>query len=134
MKIIQLLTAIVLLTISAHAQSFFPPTATNIVVLNDSVNISWRANPEPNVIGYKLRVTNPAGTFNYEATNRLSTNVLLKTVTGVLTPGTHSLSLTAVNSAGLESSPAALSTNIVAVPSTPKLFKIEGVISLTPIP
>lgn len=134
MKIIKLLAGIAITAISLHAQSFFPTPSTNVVVLNSGIRLNWKANPEPDVLGYKLRVTNPVGVFNYEITNRLTTNVLLSTVTGPLTPGNHSFRFSAVNNAGMESAPFLLTTNIVAIPSTPTQFKVEGVLTITPLP
>ncbi len=79
-------------------------TATITVAALDSVQLSWNANTETNLAGYKLYMGTASGVYGTPATLGLVTTTTLKT----LVPGTtYYFALTAFNTAGQESAKSA---------------------------
>jgi hypothetical protein len=86
-----------------------PPTAPTGFILRDAgtgdrLNVSWSANPEPDVKKYTVRFGTSPGV--YTSTLTVNAPATTTTIVGLVTGTTYYVSLTATNTSGVEGAPA----------------------------
>ena len=130
----KLLGAFLFTAVTAFGQLAPPPAQTNIVRLTPETQLRWSPNAiTENIHGYQVRAQQQQGptlrTWNHYTA---ATNVLVSALAPNIIAGPATFTVSAFSTAGLESTPSTVSTNLAAIPSAVRGIEITTIIVINP--